>query len=230
MLSLVGSILGSSILGGLGMAGSAIANAQSSKEAERNREFQAEQAQINRDWMTRMSNTAHQREVSDLRSAGLNPILSAMSGNGASVPSVSTPTGAMASQTMDTSGFAAGANVGLDAVRSRTQIAQDVANIALTEKQAAAAESSAALNRARAIESAASTAKIAKETKEGRSTPFQINNFLRNEIVEPIVNSAKAGYGLYKDLFELRDSEKRLDMQKVKWLDMQKVKWEKKQR
>lgn len=50
-------------------------------------DFNSAQAKLNRDWQQEMSNTAHQREIIDLQKAGLNPVLSATGGNGATVGS-----------------------------------------------------------------------------------------------------------------------------------------------
>lgn len=66
------------------------ARLQNEWQAEQNAKamaFNAKQAQLSRDWQEKMSNTAHQREVADLEAAGLNPVLSAMTGNGAAVTS-----------------------------------------------------------------------------------------------------------------------------------------------
>lgn len=54
--------------------------------AKYNNEWSAKQAEIQRDWQKMMSDTAHQREIADLKAAGLNPVLSA-GGQGASTPS-----------------------------------------------------------------------------------------------------------------------------------------------
>lgn len=58
-------------------------SAFNAEQAALNRTFQAEQAEQQMDFQKHMSNTAHTREVRDLRRAGLNPILSGTGGMGA---------------------------------------------------------------------------------------------------------------------------------------------------
>lgn len=55
--------------------------------------FNAWQADVNRDFQRDMANTAHQREVRDLRKAGLNPILSARHGGAATPPGATATAG-----------------------------------------------------------------------------------------------------------------------------------------
>lgn len=125
-------------------------NAWSAGQAQIQREWQEQQnakamafnqneAAKNRNWQEMLSNTAHQREVRDLLAAGLNPVLSAMNGNGASVGSGATAQGVTsqgAKGDTDTSANGAIANLLGSILSAQTQI--EAANINAKTQEAVA--------------------------------------------------------------------------------------------
>lgn len=108
------------------------------QQAARQMEYQTASNAKQMEFQERMSNTAHQREILDLRTAGLNPILSA-GGGGASSPVGASSSGAMASGAQGTAYQGDIQDVGPSAASAKliaTQIENVQADTALKYAQA----------------------------------------------------------------------------------------------
>lgn len=143
--------------------------------------FSAQQAQIQMDFQERMSNTSHQRQVADMRAAGLNPLLSLNSG-------ASSPSGAMGSVNtpsvqptpMDYSGFVSGA---MDAVRMLQEVSESNSRIKLNKDSGDKARADAGLSRV-------------KSDRESADAWIQV---MKKRLFERLFSSAKSNRGSFLD-------------------------------
>lgn len=122
--------------------GGNIASAVAQKrQNERVMDFNARQAEIQRNWEAEMSNTAYQRSTADMRKAGLNPALMYGSGSAASTPSgASASASGMQSPRYDMSAVMASAleayNTNMRATATAAGVANTKADTYVKEKQA----------------------------------------------------------------------------------------------
>lgn len=163
-ISALGSLAGGMISSG----GQQAANDQNWRIAQMRQQFESEQAQKQMDFQERMSNTAYQRAMADMRAAGLNPILAYQQGGS------STPSGAMASSSMSTmenamEGVGAGVSSAGQLVRNALDMKNTVAEIDNKVSQESLNKANANLSAANAVKAQQDTATSAAQMKKAEA-------------------------------------------------------------
>lgn len=188
-ISSIGSLIGGAISSG----GAAAQNNSALQLAREQMQFSRAEAQTNRDFQERMSSTAYQRAMSDMRTAGLNPILAYQQGGS------STPSGAQ--------GQSAGASFenameGLgEGVKSASQGATRAIELNNVMAQTANTRSQEELNRVHALERAQSTITSAAQAKKADAETANIiasadNPAAMRELMKAQGTSAYSSAGL----------------------------------
>jgi len=185
--------MGAGVIAGLGQQQTNRSNETIAKDATASN---IEEAKRNREFQERMSNTAHQREIEDLRKAGLNPILSANKG-GASTPSGAT--GSAATTHLE-SAIGAGLAGAKDAITTKKGLDIQNEQLGLIQAQKGAANATTAQSLAQGNKLNTETELIKKTAPgviaESDMTAQQAGHYMKNKDYYNTVKMVGEGLGV----------------------------------
>lgn len=206
MWSALGGLFGGAANAGLsflgGMANTALSSRAQRRLMQQQYEYQLDMMNRQQSFAKEMANTAHQREVVDLRKAGLNPILSATGGNGAPSPVV-TPGSAP-------SGSSVGSpNIRLDRLMESVSTAAQIKGIRASADKAVAdakkARADAKLSEGQLELTKETAKKVAAEAKEiGAGLPWQR---IPGSALQNMIETIKTGHGLLQERVRFWDRQ-----------------------